>query len=936
MRPWSDSDRGYFGSRDPFFLVWLVAFGYVLSVSIGAANAGPNSGGVLIVHADTTSISSTGFCGLSPLSACSLAVTQVPLGTAPVTTLHAYAAFPPDASPRLKGITFGVEYDSTKFVLLDRGFCGDTELAGTGWPGPHTGTSVVWDTAQTAAMTDVYWIRGYAYSYTPGDTTSFRLAGNPEQNGGFFADDTTPSVLDPIAAYGELGFGTSGDLPCPEPGGQENPVLPGTGVPPLGPHLPDALLIRFAPGIVSFSEDDRDSRPFFIAQFDNAVFSDSTLRGLLSSFGTESFETVAPEWRYIAGTQQYDLQGLPVTLIDFTDVYRVQLDGRTSADSVIAALDGNEGIVYAESVPAVHLYFPSDPYFTDEWYLNNTGQVWNGAPCDPYYDMNMPEAWGIWPMVGSKIGIADHPMNCYQTDLRPYICRNLSRSFVPGYSWCAAHIGGAHGTFTAGSAAAGTDNYTGISSVCNLFGDHMDSVLVSLCVVNMAQLWPPDSLSMRSSRALAYVCNGVGGAIRVVNFSVGAELYKNCVSYNRTERDAFRNAFLCDINLVCSAGNNRPCPAACEPPADTCFVYPAAHEFSLAVSALDCRGGRPADFNHGSYVDLVAPACGIYYPDGDSDYEYAAGCGTSFSAPMVSGIVALLLGADPTLTNEDCCNLLRLTASRVPGGSSVDFGAGFVRADTALIQLRPPRHVVRGSASGCTDSPGPAYWAQLLNVEGINDTENPQPFWIRRHELSTAVTLATDKLVPYCWGRGKFSTGWGPIEENGVYDGKAHAGFAEVADWDGGYNVVFHAFTYEVFDTEGGNFLGWRPYEPGTTPYAVDYSFVELDPAVDSAPEPSETVPFALNAVWDGSGDEALRLLIPGSGTCDVEVFDAAGRFVRELLRNAPVGRGTHELRWDQRTVGGAPAPSGIYFVRATYRRTGRSATDRARLVVVR
>lgn len=41
-----------------------------------------------------------------------------------------------------------------------------------------------------------------------------------------------------------------------------------------------------------------------------------------------------------------------------------------------------------------------------------------------------------------------------------------------------------------------------------------------------------------------------------------------------------------------------------------------------------------------------------YAPDGVKEYQWAVDCGTSLSAPVVSGIIALWLQADPTLTTE--------------------------------------------------------------------------------------------------------------------------------------------------------------------------------------------------------------------------------------------------------------------------------------------
>lgn len=61
----------------------------------------------------------------------------------------------------------------------------------------------------------------------------------------------------------------------------------------------------------------------------------------------------------------------------------------------------------------------------------------------------------------------------------------------------------------------------------------------------------------------------------------------------------------------------------------------------------------------------------------------------------------------------------------------------------------------------------------------------------------------------------------------------------------------------------------------------------------------------------------ALRLVLPAAAAVSVRVLDAAGRLVRELLRE-DLTAGGHVLRWDGRDGSGDPAPAGLYFVRAS------------------
>ena len=200
--------------------------------------AGPNAGGVILVHPANLTYEGINECGRGSVpDSCGAVVSEIDNATSDsLKVWKVYAAFPPGSSPRLKGLTFGIDYDdsygdSTGVVIRALGPCAQFELPMNGWPADSTGTSILFDTAQTGLMTECYWFAGYNYY---GNPATFALIPHPEQ-GGYFVDDSKPGQMDPIADYGSLGFGMPGYVPscnaATNPNSPQNnsPVLPNPG-----------------------------------------------------------------------------------------------------------------------------------------------------------------------------------------------------------------------------------------------------------------------------------------------------------------------------------------------------------------------------------------------------------------------------------------------------------------------------------------------------------------------------------------------------------------------------------------------------------------------------------------------------------------------------------------------------------------------------------
>jgi hypothetical protein len=175
----------------------------------GTALAGTNANGTLIVSLADGVVYTTDildYCGATGLQACGDAITRT--DGADIAVLGVLGAFADGATPRVAGVTFGWTYSDVTLVAW--GHCGDFELGTDTWPASGEGTAVTWAVAQTSQLIDIYWVA--AYSYYGGGILGLGI--NPSQ-GADFADDSIPSVLDPIEGFGSFGFGVDGFLPCP-------------------------------------------------------------------------------------------------------------------------------------------------------------------------------------------------------------------------------------------------------------------------------------------------------------------------------------------------------------------------------------------------------------------------------------------------------------------------------------------------------------------------------------------------------------------------------------------------------------------------------------------------------------------------------------------------------------------------------------------------
>ena len=134
-----------------------------------------------------------------------------------------------------------------------------------------------------------------------------------------------------------------------------------------------------------------------------------------------------------------------------------------------------------------------------------------------------------------------------------------------------------------------------------------------------------------------------------------------------------------DVLLVAAAGNRQTDGTTSTP------SFPAADDGVLGVGAIDVAGQRSGDSQIGPFVDLVAPGDGVLAATRVAGHNYWKG--TSFAAPFVSGVAALVRSAWPDLTAAQVAERLVATAAPAPGGArSPEYGAGILDPYRAVIE----------------------------------------------------------------------------------------------------------------------------------------------------------------------------------------------------------------------------------------------------------
>ena len=521
-----------------------------------------------------------------------------------------------------------------------------------------------------------------------------------------------------------------------------------------------------------------------------------------------------------------------------TDVHVVELPPHVSEKAVAKLLARHEHLKFVElDVQLKPVFAVDDPYFGSAWHL---------------YQIQAPAAWDTSTGRDVTIAILDSGVDSSHPDLAPRM--------VPGWNFFnnnsdTRDVYG-HGTLAAGSAAAASNNGTGVASVA---GD--------------AKIMPIRITDTAGTGYLSQMAQGITWAAdrgaRVANLSFqgagGYSTVQNAAQYMKNKGGL----------VVTAAGNY-----------GRQETY-AASDSVLVVSATDGADQMTSWSSYGSFVDIAAPGVGIWTTSAGGGYSAVSG--TSFSSPVTAGVVALIIGANPALNANEVQNVLLSTAVDLgPAGTDIYYGRGRVNAAAAV-------EAARASVASDTSAPtvsitSPSSGATVAGLVPVDVSANDNVGVSRVELVVNGKPVATDMMAPYGFS-------W---DSTSVADG----------------NATIVAYAYDAAGNYSSRSLTVNVANAAAVATPVPAPVADTMPPVASITNPLANARVSGNITVQAKGTDnvavtSLKLYIDGQVKST-----SNGGSINYKWNTKPASSGTHTLRVEARDAAGNVGVQDIQVVK--------------------
>jgi subtilisin family serine protease len=328
---------------------------------------------------------------------------------------------------------------------------------------------------------------------------------------------------------------------------------------------------------------------------------------------------------------------------------------------------------------------PTDTYFSQQWYLTSATA-----------GIDVAKAWQSYTGKGVKVGIVDDGIDYNHPDLNPHYLFNLQYDAVtadgsaygnPSYDW--------HGTTVAGVLAAARD------------GTGMVGVAYDAGIAGFRIAYGSSGSASQIADALNHLATS-GMDVANASWGYSTPYQDDFFSSWSSSKSAIQNDVSggrggLGLDIVFAAGNGRS-------GGDNVNYHNYQNDpYVITVAATDATGHITSFSAPGAALLVSAPGYGEFTDDrlGSSGYssgDYTTMSGTSYAAPTVAGVIALMLQANPDLGYRDVQDILAYSAKETDptnaswhidgahdwnGGGlhySEDYGFGLVDA-TAAVRL---------------------------------------------------------------------------------------------------------------------------------------------------------------------------------------------------------------------------------------------------------
>lgn len=275
---------------------------------------------------------------------------------------------------------------------------------------------------------------------------------------------------------------------------------------------------------------------------------------------------------------------------------------------------------------------------------------------DDFGLINAPAAWDLSTGSGIRVAVLDTGCQLNHPDIGSGASGKVKvwRNFSSGKATDVADKNG-HGTHTAGTVGARTNNGTGVAGAgfnCEL------AIGKVLGPKGGYDSWIAAGLNWSWQTANA----------KVVNMSLGGP------GSSSTLQNAVDAAWNNGLVVVAAAGNE----------SSSAPSYPAAYTNCISVAATDSSANLASFSNFGSTVDLAAPGVSIASTYKGSAYVLMSG--TSMASPHVAGVAALVWASSHGSSNTNVRARLEGTATLPVAGAN----AGSLKVVDAYASLAAP------------------------------------------------------------------------------------------------------------------------------------------------------------------------------------------------------------------------------------------------------